>query len=99
MRLSDNADMRKRLLTAAWLHEPFPMLISILGGTNAFVRIPFQAFSSEVIFAQAFPYRLSPPGGSLKGFLLCYFSSSSLLHFYYNMQKAICQGLFGNSAQ
>ena len=67
MRLSDNADMRKRLLTAAWLHEPFPMLISILGGTNAFVRIPFQAFSSEVIFAQAFPYRLSPPGGSLKG--------------------------------
>jgi hypothetical protein len=37
------------------------------------------------------PYRLAPTGGSLEGSFSDYFSSSSLLWFYYNRKKTICQ--------
>ena len=37
------------------------------------------------------PYRLAPTGGSLEGSFSDYFSSSSLLRFYYNRKKTICQ--------
>ena len=92
MRLSDNADTRKRLLTAAWTHGHFPMPFPFWGEQ---MLGPYTVLGVRLRGDLHLTDSLPPfTDRQLSERILSdYSSSSSLLRFYYNHPSAICQVL------